>query len=136
MQVILPLQSNVKHRMLPPISAIASIEMIRDGGSLQAEFIGANGSQYGIHLQLISEETPQGDWVRTGYKRPIVFEKLTIWQPDRLEWQAIHPVEISWEHAKVLLHQLRAFVQRDEDAQWLAAMETVVRTKGKIPLPS
>jgi hypothetical protein len=37
--------------MLPSVSALGSVEMIRAGGSLQAEFIGANGSRYCLHFE-------------------------------------------------------------------------------------
>ena len=119
--------------MLPTISAIASIEMIRDGGSLQAEFVGENGSKYCLHFQLISEETPSGEFVRLGYEQPVVFERLEVREENRIEWQASNQVQVSWAHAKVLLHQLRAFLQSDQDSKWLAAMEEVAITKGEIP---
>ncbi|MGM9485862.1 hypothetical protein [Ideonella sp. YS5] len=119
--------------MLPPISANTSIEMIRDGGSLQAGFVGANGSKYCLHFALVSEEAASGELVRLGYEQPVVFERLEVREEKRIEWQAINQVEVSWEHAKVLLHQLRAFLQRDQDSKWLAAMEEVANTKGEIP---
>jgi hypothetical protein len=119
--------------MLPPISAIASIEMIRDGGSLQAEFVGANGSKYCLYFKLISEETLSGEFVRLGYEQPVVFERLEIREENQIEWQAINQVEVSWAHAKVLAHQLRAFLKSDQDSKWLATMEDVANTEGQIP---
>lgn len=119
--------------MLPPISTIVSIEMIRDGGSLQAEFVGANGSKCCLTFKLISEITPSGEFVRLGYKHPVVFEQFEIREENRIEWQAINLVEVSWAHAKVLLCQLRAVLQSDQDAKWLAAMEEVATTEGEVP---
>ena len=74
-----------------------------------------------------------GELVRLGYERPVIFERLEIREEKRIEWQAINQVEVSWEHAKVLLHQLRAFLQREQDSKWLAAMEEVANTEGKLP---
>jgi len=119
--------------MLPAISAIASIEMIRDGGSLQAEFVGANGSKYCLYFQLISEENQSGEFVRLGYEQPVVFERLEFREENRTEWRGINQVEVSWAHAKVLLHQLRALLQSDQDSKWLAAMEEVAGTEGEVP---
>jgi hypothetical protein len=119
--------------MLPPICAIASIEMIRDGGSLQAEFVGANGSKYSLFFKLISEETLSGEFVRLGYEQPVVFERLEIREENRIEWQVINQVEVSWAHAKVLAHQLRAFLKSDQDSKWLATMDEVANKEGQIP---
>jgi hypothetical protein len=119
--------------MLPPISSVVSIEMIRDGGSLRAEFVGANGSKYCLNFKLISEENSSGELVRLGYERPIAFERLEIREENRIEWQAINQIEMSWTYAKVLLHQLRAFLRSDQDLRWLAAMEEVANTEGEIP---
>lgn len=119
--------------MLPPISAIASIELIRDGGSLQAMFVGINGSKYCLYFQLIAKEGSSGELVRLGYEHPIVFERLEFREQNRDEWQAIDQVEVSWTHANVLLHQLGAYPQSDEDSKWLAAMREVASAEGQIP---
>ena len=119
--------------MLPPITAIKSIEMIRDGGSLSASFMGDNGSTYCLHLQLLSEWNPAGDFVRLGYAKPVVFERVCFRSLDRTEWQALNEVEVSWEHAKVLLHQLRGHLQAERDVEWLGAMEESVNSAGGLP---
>jgi hypothetical protein len=119
--------------MLPPISAVTSIEMIRDGGSLNAGFIGSNGSKYALHFALISKYNSSGGLMRLGYEQPVFFERLEIREENRFGWEAINQVEISWMHAKIFLYQLRSFLQSDEDSKWLEAMEEVANTEGKIP---
>jgi len=119
--------------MLPSIRAVVCVEMLRDGGSLQVEFIGTNGSTYCLHFQLVSEIARSGNFVRLGYERPMVFERLKIREENRIEWQAINQVEVSWTHATVLLHQLRAFMKDDTDSKWFAAMEEIAETAGEIP---
>ncbi|MBB5018508.1 hypothetical protein HNQ59_001797 [Chitinivorax tropicus] len=119
--------------MLPPVSAIVGIEMIRDGGSLRAEFIGVNGSNYCLHFELISEESSTGELVRLGYERPVVFERLRLREENRIVWEAINQVEVSWVHATVLLQQLRAHPQSEHDFKWLATMEEVAKSEGAIP---
>ncbi len=119
--------------MLPPICAIVSIEMIRDGGSLQAMFVGTNGAKYCLYFQLISQEGASGELVRLGYEKPIVFERFQFRKQNQHEWQAINQVEVSWTHANMLLHQLRACPHGDEDSKWLATMQKVADTLGEIP---
>ena len=118
--------------MLPPISSIVGIEMIRDGGSLAAEFAGINGSKYCLHFKLISKNGPSG-FVRLGYERPVVFERIETREENRFEWHSINEVEVSWAHAKALLHQLRALLRSEQDSEWLAAMEEVAVTEGQLP---
>jgi hypothetical protein len=119
--------------MLPPITAVNSIEMIRDGGSLQAEFVGTNGSSYCLHFKLISKDGSTGELARVGYEHPVVYERLEFREGNRVEWQAINQVDISWAHAKVLLHQLRDLLKSEEDSKWLSAMEEVANTDGQVP---
>ena len=119
--------------MLPPIHAVVGAEMIRDGGSLAAEFMGANGSRYSLHFSLISEPNAAGDRVRLGYEKPIVFERLEFRQEGRVDWQSINEVEVSWAHAKVLLHQMHGLMRNDEDKKWLEAMEQVADAEGQLP---
>jgi len=119
--------------MLPPISAITNVEMIRDGGSLVAGFLGANGSRYCLHFALISEHSPSGDFVRLGYEQPIVFERLTFRDEGGNRWEPVNQVEVSWAHAIALLHQLRPLVRDDHDIAWLTTMEDVASSQGDIP---
>jgi len=119
--------------MLPPISAIISIEMIRDGGSLEASFVGANGSKYCLHYTLIFESGNSGEFVRLGYEKPVVFERLEVRQENGFKWHSIGEIQVSWAHAKVLLHQLRNHLRNDDDAKWLEVMEEVANKDGQLP---
>lgn len=119
--------------MLPSISALVAVEMIRDGGSLAATFSGLNGSKYGMHMQVISGRGPSGELIRRGYERPVVFERIEVHDQQRWGWEAINEVELSWQHAVALLHQLRPHVRSESDARWLAAMIECAKGEGKCP---
>ncbi|HSI49995.1 MAG TPA: hypothetical protein VLA61_17120 [Ideonella sp.] len=119
--------------MLPAIAALLSAEMMRNGGSLLTIFQGTNGAKYALHFDLLSARGPNNEFIRLGYAKPVVFERFRFHEPGRDEWQAINPVEISWTHATVLLHQLRGFLCSEHDARWLAAMEETAVSKGKLP---
>lgn len=119
--------------MLPSIVAVDSVEVLRDGGSLAATFMGHNGSRYGLHMQLISDRSPAGELVRRGYERPVVFERLEIREPDKVAWEAVNQVELSWSHAAVLLDQMRSHVRNDRDARCLEMMMESVAGEGKRP---
>jgi hypothetical protein len=108
--------------MLPPIASVNSVEMIRDGGSLAASFQGANGSEYWLFLQLEVGELPTGESERLGYATPVVVERA-IGQE----------VEISWDHAKVLLNQMRPMLRKDADQKWLETMYASVEGNGALP---
>jgi hypothetical protein len=122
-----------RHFMLPPILAIVAIEMIRDGGSLQAAFLGANGSKYCLHFKLISKRGASGELMRLGYERAVLFERLELRQDNRFVWRSINEVEVSWEHATVILHQLHNLLRHDRDSKWLEAMEEVASSEGQLP---
>jgi hypothetical protein len=72
--------------MLPPISAINYIEMISDGGSLEASFIGPNGSKYCLHFGVTLKVGDKGQRVRTGFAKPVVFERLAFWREHSRGW--------------------------------------------------
>jgi hypothetical protein len=78
--------------MLPPIAVVNSVEMIRDGGSLAADFHGANGSNYWLLYRLISRTLPSRMIERLGYAMPVVVER-----------QVGTEIEISWDHALILI---------------------------------
>jgi hypothetical protein len=119
--------------MLPSIAAVDSVEVLRDGGSLAATFVGSNGSRYGLHMALISDRGPAGELNRRGYGRPVVFERLEFRDQGSFGWRSINEVELSWSHASVFLHQLRPHVQDERDAHCLAMMLESVEGEGKLP---
>jgi hypothetical protein len=119
--------------MLPSVSQVSDVEMIRDGGSLQASFVGANGSKYCLWFKLVTQRDSQGQHRRAGYSNPIVFERLEFHHPNSFEWRSANQVEVSWEHATTLLHQFRNHPLSDAQARWLAAMEKVATLRGGLP---
>ncbi len=119
--------------MLPSIAAVDSIEVLRDGGSLAAIFVGSNGSRYGLHMPLISDRGPAGELIRRGYGQPVVFERLEFRDQGSFGWRSVNEVELSWSHASVFLHQLRLHVRDERDADCLAMMLESVEGEGKLP---
>ena len=119
--------------MLPSISTVGDIEMIRDGGSLQASFFGPNGSLHCLYFRLASQLDSQGKHKRSGYSSPIVFERLEFRHLTSFEWQSVNEVEVSWEHAAVILHQFHSHPLSDAQVRWLNVMEEVASLKGGTP---
>ena len=107
--------------MLPSIAQVDSVEMIRDGGSLAAVFQGSNGSIYWLFLKIDVEILASGEWRRTHYLQPVVYER-----PDGVA------LEISWEHAKIFLSQMRALLRTQSDEAMFEIMMTVIEAKGQI----
>lgn len=108
--------------MLPSISVVNSVEMIRDGGSLAASFHCKNGSEYSLFFRLLHQTLPSGMFERLGYGKPVVVER-----------QIGTEIEISWEHALILINQLRPLLRQTQDAEWLDAMQATALTEGELP---
>jgi hypothetical protein len=108
--------------MLEHINHVDFVEMLRDGGSLCAGFTGTNGSRYRLLFKVRLRIPATGVWERLGYFAPVVGEATT--------WQG---TQISWEHAQVLLNQIRALTDDPKHIEWLTAMCEVVSTRGALP---
>lgn len=87
--------------MLPAISVVNSVELIRDGGSLAASFLGENGSEYWLFYRLLRRTLASGMVERLGYAKPVVVER-----------QSGIEIEISWEHALILINQIRPLLRQ------------------------
>lgn len=103
--------------MLPSIALTHSIEMLRDGGSFCASFQGANGSHYWLVLPVILE----GSHVK-GYAQPVLLERP--YAPE--EWQ------VSWPHAKSILHQVESLLRETQSRQYVARMYEIIDSEGSI----
>ena len=108
--------------MLPSIALVDSIEMIRDGGSLAAIFQGENGSEYWLLFKVSMRALPSGETERLRYERPVIVER-----------QVGSEIEISWQHAKILLNQMRPMLHEESHRQWLEAMYASAETAGQLP---
>ena len=107
--------------MLPSISFVESVEMIRDGGSLAAIFNGSNGANYWLFIKIEVKISLSGEWQRERYLPPIIVER-----------EIGTAIEISWQHAKVFLNQMRSLLRGPRDQQVLEIMITLVNTEGKM----
>ena len=101
--------------MLPPVDAVLSAEMIRDGGSLGAAFSGG-GAEYWL---FFPHRRQAGHVV--GYSPPSIRERLGF------------TYEISWSHAVVFVHQLQHLTTDACHLHWLRAMELVAQASGALP---
>lgn len=123
--------------MLPAIDAVVSVEMIRDGGSLASTFIGNNGTKYSLCFNLIQAHAPSGNVIRIGFEKPLVFERVEFRDShdgqETIGWRAINQTVVSWNHALILLHQIRGFTQDESNLKWLDVMEEVAANEGKLP---
>jgi hypothetical protein len=119
--------------MLPPVAAVIDVERIRDGGSLQASFLGTNGSTYCLLYKLVTSIDADGRPKHSGYDSPMVFERLEYRDSSSIGWRSANEVEISWEHAVILLRQFLQHDLREIQARWLRIMAEVASLKGALP---
>ena len=108
--------------MIPPIAIVDSVEMIRDGGSLAATFHGTNGSEYWLLLKITLQELPSGETERTGYANPTLVDRALGTS-----------IDLSWQHAKTLVNQMRGLARDDESLKWLEIMDIAIDQKGLLP---
>ena len=108
--------------MLPPISLVLGVEMVRDGGSLAAIFQGSNGAEYSLCFPLLHQRLSSGVLERLGYGKPIVTER-----------QASIEIEVSWEHALILINQVRPLLREPREVHWLNVMEASAKAEGALP---
>jgi hypothetical protein len=108
--------------MLPSISLVLGVEMVRDGGSLAAIFEGSNGAEYSLFFPLRHQLLPSGVFERLGYGQPIVIERRASIQ-----------IEVSWQHALILIHQVRPLIREPRQIKWLNAMEATAKAEGVLP---
>jgi hypothetical protein len=85
-------------------------------------FQGSNGAEYWLFFELDTRELPTGQLERLGYKAPVVVER-----------QVGLPLAISWEEAKIMLHQMRPLAPDASSLKWLDVMETTAEAHGRLP---
>jgi hypothetical protein len=107
---------------LPNIDLVLSVEMIRDGGSLAAIFQGSNGSKYWLFFEIKTHQLTSGEVERLGYKAPVIVERQVGVQ-----------MGTSWQHAQILLNQLRPLVRDEASLKWLDIMEATAVAHGELP---
>lgn len=103
--------------MLPPIALAHSIEMLRDGGSLCASFQGANGLHYWLWLPVVLEGSRA-----VAYAQPVIVKRPYTAQS----------IQISWVHAKTILHQVEALLPCSTDRKYIEQMYEAIRNEGRI----
>lgn len=108
--------------MLPPIVIVDSVEMIRDGGSLAAIFHGSDSCEYWLFFEIRISNSNPNVAERLGYAEPKVVNRHTNCE-----------VEITWEHAAVMLRQIEKLTHRDHDRKRLKKMQTVADSSGTLP---
>ena len=101
--------------MLPAIALALSVEKLRDGGSLCAAFQGVNGAQYWLVLPVVLD----GDEPR-GYSAPILVERPF----------APEEVQVSWEHAALLLDQVERLLPVGKSRSWIDPMYKAIQNRG------
>lgn len=107
--------------MLPPVTHVLSVEMIRDGGSIAVVWRGADGAEYWL-LYPVKVESVDADHNRiAGWDGPQVHVRDT---------GVVH--ELSWQHAKILIGRFRALVASPRFLEALDAMEEIAANCGSI----
>jgi len=107
--------------MLPPVTLVDSVEVIRDGGSLGASFQCANGSSYGLLFRIHFSDAAAGFREALGYLTPVLVDGLS-----RTE------ITLSWQHASALLSQMKPLLRDNAHAATLDVMLDIASQEGAL----
>lgn len=108
--------------MIPAIYSVASVEMIRDGGSLAACFHGSDNCEYWLFFEIQIRETQDDNIELTGYAAPRIVNQDTSTQ-----------ISTTWAQASVMLDQIGRLIKQGRDMEWHGKMQEVAASGGAIP---
>jgi len=107
--------------VLPPVTHVFSVEMIRDGGSLAAIYGGGNSAEYWLFFPVRTESVDSDHTRIAGWDLPEIHERGTGMKS-----------ELSWDHAKTFIGQLKSHVHDPREAALLDAMSDIATAGGSI----
>jgi hypothetical protein len=107
--------------VLPPVTNVISVEMIRDGGSLAVVFGGSDSAEYWLFFPVRTESVDADHTRIAGWGAPEIHERRTGLT-----------TEISWQHAKTFIVQLKPHVRDPREVALLDAMIDIASAGGGI----
>ena len=107
--------------MLPPVTHVISVEMIRDGGSLAAIYGGGDSAEYWLFFPVRTESVDADHTRISGWELPEIHDRSTGLKN-----------EISWQHAMTFVGQLKPHVHDPREVALLDAMGDIASTGGAI----
>ena len=110
--------------MMPAITHVDGVKMIRDCGSLAVVFRCADSGEYWLFFPVELARSTDGVLKRRGYGAPRI---LGRGEPSR-------EFPLSWEHALAYLDQVRGFALDERSRHWWSAMRQVARSAGALPM--
>ena len=107
--------------MLPTIGTALSAELIRDGGSLCASFLGADSATYWLLFKLIIVDTSPGYREAKHYATPVILDRLSGTS-----------VSITWDHAKAMLGEISSLLSKQTHHEAVDSMLDIAQNEGQI----
>jgi hypothetical protein len=108
--------------MFPSIARSDSVEMLRDGGSLCAVFVGADGSEYWLLVPIEQASSDSSSFETRRYAEPFVLDRP----------HSATPIQVSWEHASILLSQIVSMLPESAPRRWISPMTECLVRRGNI----
>jgi hypothetical protein len=107
--------------VLPTIGTVLSAELIRDGGSLCASFVGTDSASYWLFFKLVIVDTSPGYREAKHYATPVI--------GDRLSGTSI---SITWDHAKAMLSEISSLLSKPTHHEAVDSMLDIAQNEGQI----
>jgi hypothetical protein len=108
--------------MLPLVTHVFSVEMIRDGGSLAAIYRGDNSAEYWLFFPVRTEPVDSDHTRIAGWELPEIRERGTGLKSG-----------LSWDQAKTFIGRLKPHVHDPREIAILDAMGDIATAGGSIP---
>jgi hypothetical protein len=122
--------------MIPPVTAVLNIEMIRDGGSLALQFESESFSRYILFTKIIVAPGPK----RCGYSEPVLIDCDPAKRPpdtdNRIYSELSGPADpVSWKEARAIIAAASRLVNglSKWESRWLEMLKHVANTDGALP---
>ena len=96
--------------------------MLRDGGSLCASFNGADSCEYWLLVPIQKASFDPADFENRRYADPVIVDRPF----------AATPIQVSWEHAAIMLRQIIAMLPADAPRAWIGPMSECLVRRGNI----
>jgi hypothetical protein len=107
--------------MLPTIGTALGAELVRDGGSLAAFFVGVDGVEYRLFFGVVVVDSAPGYREATGYSVPVIIKRLVGTN-----------TSVSWDHARVLLAEMLPLLRESRHRAVAESMLEVAKNDGKL----
>ena len=121
--------------MFPIVSGVISVELIRNGGSLWADYVSTDDKVYRLNFPINLRFLP-GEVERLGYFPPVLGRVVIIYRDGiRVGGDLDDVIELTWVAASELLRLMKPYIDDGKmfERKWFEQMVFVADHEGILP---